>query len=161
MLSPYDYVQIVDDDNWGLIGIVPKGSNSQINSANLPAGNTGGKINKILNIPNSGNEFEINRFPSKITDGIINTAIHSNLTVNKNKLLEPIKSNKPHWEEQSFSKESKYIAKPIVKAFPVQITLAEISHELLNIQDTSEEKFGNISSRTAAKRGDVLVGLGK
>lgn len=147
MLSPYDYVQIVTDDNWGLVKIVPKGSNSQINFTNLSSENTEVKNNKLPNIPHSIKESEILKLPTKINDDVINFNL-----IDK-QLLEPIKGSY-NWEEQNSLKEPKYI----VKTFPSQITLAEISQELL----INNENFGNLSSHIGTKhRGDVLVGFGK
>ena len=165
MVTPYDYVQIITDDNWGLVGIIPTNGSNFENPFKNKLGHTG-----------NNNGISDTKKISLNSGAINHQTVPEATVINKRRPIHHINSKK-----SQYSANIKRMADSFVTPSDISINghnfnpdiinginalehnIVQMSQSYKKIEDNHElELFGEISNLTGAGNMDnILIGFGR
>lgn len=167
--DPYEFVQIIDDDDWQLIGIIPK--NNKTLSHDTPQLDN--------NHPISHNTESSHLDPKPINAIIINkrrptnkiitpidfsdsTPIKSEFTEHSNSIPIDVQTsnNNPNFLEKSNYDSLTGLNTDIFQSTPKDITTNQYTDDI-NISSNNSPLFGELSNLIGLGRDNLLVGFGR
>lgn len=150
MATSYDYVQIVVDNDWGLVGIVPPGG-------------AGDRVKKMSLISSSPTETETEDLPEiGLTEKVVLAR-----EPRRNPVTRIITRHESQVTPAETSRRSTESRESVTKMNPNVLTGITADHissrpALTAAYEQFPEMFGNISSRaTVGARENLLVGFGR